>query len=138
MSCGVGCKHGSDPVLLWLWCRLLAPAPIRPLAWEPPYAVGVALKRQKDKKKEKKKGKEKRCPQNLFVFSRGYFFVLISSLEGMYSQNENLLLKKSPEILTRVHVPSREIGVFVIHYGNRIIFLTYGFPPFRRSLKLFV
>ena len=34
-------------------CRLAATAPIRPLAWEPPYAVGVALeKRQKDKKKK--------------------------------------------------------------------------------------
>ena len=20
MSCGVGCRHGSDPALLWLWC----------------------------------------------------------------------------------------------------------------------
>ena len=26
-----------------LWCRLAAVAPIRPLAWEPTYAVGVAL-----------------------------------------------------------------------------------------------
>ena len=30
---------------------------IRPLAWEPPYATGVALKRQKTKKKEIKKYK---------------------------------------------------------------------------------
>ena len=30
-------------------------ARIRPLAWEPPYAVGVALKRQKTKKKQKQK-----------------------------------------------------------------------------------
>ena len=28
----------------WLWCRLAAAAPIRPLAWEPPYAKGAALK----------------------------------------------------------------------------------------------
>ena len=28
MSCGVGCKHGSDPVLLWLWCRPAATTPI--------------------------------------------------------------------------------------------------------------
>ena len=28
-----------------------ATAPIRPLAWEPPYVVGVALKRQKRKEK---------------------------------------------------------------------------------------
>ena len=30
-----------------LWCRPAAVAPIRPLAWEPPYAVGVTLKRKK-------------------------------------------------------------------------------------------
>ena len=53
-----------------LWCRLQpqlrthiavavawaggAAALIRPLAWEPPYTVGAALKRTKKKKKEKK------------------------------------------------------------------------------------
>ena len=52
MSCGVGHRRGLDPMLLWLWCRLAAAAPIRPLAWEPPYAVGVALK---DKTKQKGK-----------------------------------------------------------------------------------
>ena len=31
-----------------LWCRPAAVAPIRPLAWEPPYAVGVTLKRKKN------------------------------------------------------------------------------------------
>ena len=33
--------------LLWLWCRPAATALIRPLAWEPPHAAGVALKKQK-------------------------------------------------------------------------------------------
>ena len=54
MTCGVGRRRSSDPVLLWLWHRPVARAPIRPLAWEPPYAVGVVTektKRQKDKKK---------------------------------------------------------------------------------------
>ena len=55
MSCGVGHRHGSDPLLLWLWCRLVAAAPVQPLAWELPYAVGVALKSKKRKKKKKKK-----------------------------------------------------------------------------------
>ena len=32
-----------------------AQAPIQPLAWEPPCAVSVALKRQKKKKQNKKK-----------------------------------------------------------------------------------
>ena len=50
MSCGVGCRLGSDLALLWLWRRPAATAPIRPLAWEPAYAVGVALTRPKKKK----------------------------------------------------------------------------------------
>ena len=37
----------KDPVLLWLWRRLAAIAPTRPLAWEPPFAAGVALKSKK-------------------------------------------------------------------------------------------
>ena len=53
MSCDVGRRCGSDLVLLWLWRRPSATAPIGPLAWEPPYAVGVALKRQKTKKEKK-------------------------------------------------------------------------------------
>ena len=52
MSCGVGGRCGSDPVLLWLWRRPAATAPIRPLAWEPPYAVGAAL--EKAKRQERK------------------------------------------------------------------------------------
>ena len=31
-------------ILLWLWRRSAAVAPIRPLAWEPPYTAGAALK----------------------------------------------------------------------------------------------
>ena len=42
MSCGVGHRCGVDPALLWLWRRLVAAAPIRPLAWEPAYAEGAA------------------------------------------------------------------------------------------------
>ena len=38
---------GLDLVLLWH--RLAAAAPIGPLAWEPPYAPGTALKRLKKK-----------------------------------------------------------------------------------------
>ena len=40
MSCGVVCRHGSDLALLWLWCRLVAAGPIRPLVWEPPCDQG--------------------------------------------------------------------------------------------------
>ena len=48
MSCGVGRRRGLDPELLWLWCRLAASALIHPLAWEPPYAAGAALKRKRN------------------------------------------------------------------------------------------
>ena len=51
----VGFGGSLDLVLLWLWCRLAAAAPIQPLAWEPPYAVGVAIKSKKKKKKKHKK-----------------------------------------------------------------------------------
>ena len=55
----------KDLALLWLWCRLAATAPIRPLAQEPPYAAGVALKSQKTKKK-KKRGDKMQINANKF------------------------------------------------------------------------
>ena len=60
MSCGVGRRHGWAPALLWLWCRLAATSPIRPLAWEPPYASGAALEKAKKTKKTKKERKKER------------------------------------------------------------------------------
>ena len=54
MSCGGGFRRGLDPVLLGLWCRPVATAPIRPLAWEPPHAAGVALEKAERQKKRKK------------------------------------------------------------------------------------
>ena len=53
MSCGAGCRQGLDPALLWLWRRPVATAPIRSLAWEPPYAEGVAREYAKRPKKKK-------------------------------------------------------------------------------------
>ena len=48
MGCGVGHRRGSDLVWLWLWCRLAAAAPIRPLVKELPYAAGVAPQKEKE------------------------------------------------------------------------------------------
>ena len=50
----------KDPSLMWLWCRPAAVALIGPLAWEPPYAAGVALKGQKTKKERKKQTNKER------------------------------------------------------------------------------
>ena len=51
MSYSIGRRRSSDLMLLSLWCRPAAVAPVELLAWDPPYAAGVALK---SKKKEKK------------------------------------------------------------------------------------
>ena len=53
----VGCRCGSDPVLLWLCYRPAATAPIGPLAWEPPHAMGVVLKRQKEQQQQQQQKK---------------------------------------------------------------------------------
>ena len=58
MSCGVGRRRGSDPALLWLWCKLAAEDPIQPLAWEPPCAAGSSPRKDKKMKKKKKKRKQ--------------------------------------------------------------------------------
>ena len=59
MSCGIGCRHGLDlALLLWLWRRLAAAAPIRPLASELPCAMSVALKKKKKKEEEEEKEKK--------------------------------------------------------------------------------
>ena len=54
MSCGEGHRQGG----IWRCCDCgvgpAATALILPLAWEPPYASSVALKRQKKKKKKLK------------------------------------------------------------------------------------
>ena len=79
MSCGVGCRRGSDPELLWLWRRPVATAPIQPLAWEPPYAAGaaqeIATTTTTKKTKKKKKKKEKLHVQKDLcgsIFCNGY------------------------------------------------------------------
>ena len=59
MSCGVGCRHGSDLALLWLWQANS----------DLPLSLGTSIccrwlpKKTKKKKKKKKKGKkEKEVP----------------------------------------------------------------------------
>ena len=49
----------KDPALLWLCCRPVAIAPIRPLAREPPHATGVAPEKTKKKKKKPIQQKQK-------------------------------------------------------------------------------
>ena len=45
--------------MLWLWCRPAAIASIQPLAWEPPYVAGTALKSKKTNKQKKNRKKRR-------------------------------------------------------------------------------
>ena len=49
-----------DPAWLCLWCRPAAVAPMRPRAWEPPYAVGAKKPKKKKKKEKKRNGKKEK------------------------------------------------------------------------------
>ena len=95
MSCGVGHRRGSDPALLWLWCRPATTAPMRPLAWEPPHAEGAALKKKKTKKNHKKNpSRSKRHMKSiqhdlgLFCVNLPHYFMAMS-LEKAVSKPEN-------------------------------------------------
>ena len=84
MSCGVGHRQSLDLVLLWLWHRLAVVALIRPLAWELPYAMGVALKKKKERKKE------------IHLGLLDYFSSLI--LTSTNSPNQRTVIKKELQI----------------------------------------
>ena len=58
-----------------------ATAPIWPLAWEPPYAVGAALKSKKKKKKEKEKKKKAK----VIHFDKLGHLGFIPGMQGFFS-----------------------------------------------------
>ena len=63
MSCGIGRRRGLD--LAWLglglglWRRPVATAPTGPLAWESPYATGVAPKTERQNNNNNNKYEKK-------------------------------------------------------------------------------
>ena len=71
MNCGIGCRLGLDPALLWLW--LAAAAPVWPLAWELPCAVGVALKKKKKREREKERKTNKKTRQVLSTQGKDFY-----------------------------------------------------------------
>ena len=136
MSCGVGCRCGSDSALLWLWRRpaaTVATAPIGSLAWDPPYAEGVA---QRNSKKEKKKK----------VFSFLSFF--LSSLPLFIIFTTSCLLKSFShycgnilEIFYFINYPihslyfSKEISLFFLLCCVKN--LIFEFIPYTQQCYLF-
>ena len=68
VSCGIGCRHGSDPVLLCLWHRLAAVTLIQHLAWELPYGMDAAQKCTHTHKKRYNNGKVRTL--SILIFKR--------------------------------------------------------------------
>ena len=66
VSCGVDCRLGLDPMLLWLCRRPADVAPIQSLAWELPCVSGAVLQsKTKQNETKKKKQKEKKKKEKL-------------------------------------------------------------------------
>ena len=87
VSCGIGHRCISDPKLLW--CRLTAPAQIRPLSWEIPYATGVVLKSKKPQTNKKNKNPQVTRLQGLKPESGRKKRKEKSSEVAMYKSGEN-------------------------------------------------
>ena len=91
---------GLDLTLLWLWCRPAVTAQIQPLAWDPPYATGVA---QEMAKKKKKKDKKIKClSAHLHAIHTYVFYSVASELLKVRSISDLLslfpMLKTMPDI----------------------------------------
>ena len=73
---------GSGIAVIWHWCRLAAVSLIQPLAWETPYAMGVALKKKKKKNRVAASGIIQKQPIEVHHSSalgmiRNHFFTMI-------------------------------------------------------------
>ena len=61
MSCGVGGRRGSDPALLWLWCRPAVVAQIRPPSLGTSICCGNSPRNDKKTKKKSAFGEAIPC-----------------------------------------------------------------------------
>ena len=130
MSYGVGCRHGLDLALLWLWSRPAVVAPIPPLAWEPPYATGLALKRKTERKR-----KEKHKRVSIFTF--GCWEWLLAKGKGC--EEKHLTFPSHPERCIFTFLPhhpnpgshllsSRKVGDLVLIYSSLLHSFTACLP----------
>ena len=116
-QCGVGHRHDSDLVFLWLWYRPVAAAPIQPLAWAPPYTMGVALKRQTNN------NNKKRCHSKL---RRHHLF--IQQILTIYKVSDQIILQHLEtdlQIQMKNFLPTGNLH-FVKHEDIKLLILTMG------------
>ena len=69
--------------LLWLWRRPAAAVPFRPLAWEPPYAVGTARAKRQTNKQNSLSNKKK-------WGKKGYIYVIFEQRSILYDRGSVL------------------------------------------------
>ena len=87
MSCGVGHRHSSELVLLWLWSRPVATTPIRPLSLGTSIYHGCSPK----KKDKRQKIKIKNIQYCLISFQS---YPITLSANSLYRCQNYLLLKR--------------------------------------------
>ena len=109
--------------LLWLWCRLAAAALIWPLAWKLPYAMHVALKRQKKTKQKKTK---KDITFITWTFNDSAFVCYSMFLDKKYIWSYNKILLGS--------IFEREMGAFIAWAINSGLTPLWA-PIFRGSVR---
>ena len=80
--------------MLWLWHRPAVIAPIRPLAWEPPYAAPVAQKRRRKEKKRKEKNYLFSCllKDSKADFIQGTVVIGVGTTTGVLKQGREIRL----------------------------------------------
>ena len=108
-SWGVGRWCSSEPVLLWLWCRLAAAALIRPLAWKLPFAANVAQKRKK-----KNYMKEQRARITKKQLGRKFPLRLSGDESDWYLQDVGLI----PGLTQWFKDPAFQLAVVLSHRGS--------------------
>ena len=123
MSCGVDHRCGSDLVLLWLWHAPAAIAPIRPLAWEPPYAVGAALKKPKT-------NKQKKPENNPLILCFLLLLLLVSCLKRACPRSQRFTSRFSSKNFIVLALGFRSMIYFAFNFILRVQlpFSACGYP----------
>ena len=109
MRCGVGCRRGSYPELLWLWHRPVATSLIRPLAWEPPYAAETA---QENGKKTKKTKTKEHTRRHTIFFKANLKHDTSSLLSGASHRSKSL----DTPMVKRTEYESQEVRITGSHF----------------------
>ena len=84
-----------------LWCRLVATAPIRSLAWEPPYVVGAAqemAKQNKQTNKQKQKTKQTNKQKSSVTLGKG-------KCNNIFLDHKRLVKQAVQRLLATVNKP---------------------------------